>query len=84
MCKEPINELDKMLFLGLVLIHNERKKSYPCLTEISIIVSIFLSLSHCTLNIFATGKSINHRNEYGLEIPTNLQFLHFHGSEKAN
>ena len=26
MCKEPINELDKMLFLGLALIHNVMKK----------------------------------------------------------
>ena len=47
------------------------------------IVSIFLSLSHCALVIFATGKHDNHSDEYGLEIPTNLQSLHFHGSEKA-
>ena len=33
--------------------------------------------------IFATGKHVNHRDEYGLEIPTNLQFLNFHGTEKA-
>ena len=25
----------------------------------------------------------NHKDEYGLEIPTNLQSLHFHGPEKA-
>ena len=47
------------------------------------IVSIFLSLSHCTLEIFATGKHVNHRDENGLEIPTNLPSLHFHGPEKA-
>ena len=47
------------------------------------IVSIFLSLSHCALVIFAIGKHDNHSDEYGLEIPTNLQSLHFHGSEKA-
>ena len=47
------------------------------------IVSIFLSLSHCALDIFATGKHVNHRDEYGLEIPTHLQSLHFHGPEKA-
>ena len=45
------------------------------------IVSIFLSLCYCTLGIFATGKHINH--EYGLDISTNLQSLHFHGTEKA-
>ena len=45
------------------------------------IVSIFLSLCYCTLGIFATGKHINH--EYGLDISTNLQSLHIHGTEKA-
>ena len=55
----------------------------PCATEISMIVSIFLSLSHCALGIFTTGKHVNHRDENGLEIPTNLQSLHFHGTEKA-
>ena len=29
-----------------------------------------------------TRKHGNHRDDYGLEIPTNLQFLHFHGTEK--
>ena len=47
------------------------------------IVSIFLSLSHCALDIFATGKHINHRHECGMENPTNLQFLNSHGPEKA-
>ena len=47
------------------------------------IVSIFLFLSHCALGIFATGKHANHRDEYGLKIPTNLQSLHFHGTKKA-
>ena len=47
------------------------------------IVSIFLYLSHFALDIFATGKHINHNDEYRLKIPTNLQFLHFHGPEKA-
>ena len=42
-----------------------------------------LSLSHCALGIFTTGKHVNHRDEYGLEIPSNLQCLHFHGTEKA-
>ena len=47
------------------------------------IVSIFLSLSHWTLDIFVTGKHVNHRDEYGLEIPTNLQFLNCYGREKV-
>ena len=47
------------------------------------IVSIFLSLYHCTLDSFATGKHVSHTDEYGLEIPTNLQSLHFNGPEKA-
>ena len=47
------------------------------------IVSIFLSLSHCLLDIFATGKHFNHRDKYGLATATNLQSLHFHGPEKA-
>ena len=47
------------------------------------IVSIVLSLSHCALDIFATGQYVNHRDEYGLEIPTNLQSLNFHRPEKS-
>ena len=47
------------------------------------IVSIVLSLSHCALNIFGTGKYVNHRDEYGLKTATYLQSLHFHGPEKA-
>ena len=47
------------------------------------IVFMFLFPSQCTLDIFAAGKHINHKDEDGLEIPTNLQTLHFHGPEKA-
>ena len=47
------------------------------------IASIFLSLSHRTLGIFATVKQVKHRDEYGMEIPKNLQFLHIYGTEKA-
>ena len=47
------------------------------------IASIFLFLSHCALGIFANGKHVNNRDEYGLEIPRNLQFLHFHGTKKT-
>ena len=47
------------------------------------IVSIFISLSHYALEIFAIGKLVSHREEYGLVISTNLQSLHFHIPEKA-
>ena len=47
------------------------------------IVSIFISLFHCDLGIFVTGKHVNHSDEYVLEIPANLQSLHFHGTGKA-
>ena len=43
------------------------------------IVSMFLSLAHCALDMFATGKRVNHGGEYGLEIPCNF---HFCGPEK--
>ena len=44
---------------------------------------IHISVSYCALDVFATGKHVNHRDEYGLEIPTNLHSLHFHGTERA-
>ena len=47
------------------------------------IVSMFLFLPHYALVIFAIKKHVNHRDEYGLAILTNLQSLHFHGPEKA-
>ena len=42
--------------------------------------SMFVSLPHSTLDIFATEKRFNHGGAYGLKIPANL---HFCGSEKA-
>ena len=36
--------------------------------QISMTVSMSLSLPHCTMGIFATGKRFNHRVEYVLEI----------------
>ena len=44
------------------------------------IVSMFLSLTHCALNIFATGKRVNHGGECELEIPASF---HFHGPGKV-
>ena len=48
--------------------------------HVSLIASMFLSLPHCALGIFATGKLVNHGVEYGLEILVNF---HFYGPEKA-
>ena len=38
------------------------------------IVSMFLSLLRSTLDVFATGKHVNHGGEYGLEIPAIFLF----------
>ena len=43
------------------------------------IVSTFLSLLRCALDVFATAKCVNHGGEYGLEI--SAIFL-FYGPEK--
>ena len=41
--------------------------------NISMIVSMFLSLLRCALDIFATVKRVNHGDEYGLEIIANIE-----------
>ena len=70
-----------MLFLWFVQILNVKEKWLS--TEISMIESIFLYLSHRALGILAARKHVNHRDEYGLEFPTNLQSLYFNGTELA-
>ena len=70
-----------MLFLWFVQILNVKEKWLS--TEISMIESIFLYLSHRALSILAARKHVNHRDEYGLEFPTNLQSLYFNGTEQA-
>ena len=47
--------------------------------KISIIVSMFLSLPHCALNI-CNWELVNYGAEYRLEVPANF---HFYGPEKA-
>ena len=44
------------------------------------IVSMFLPLPHCALDIFATGKRVNHGRQYGQEISAKF---HFYGPEKT-
>ena len=53
--------------------------SWLCATEISMIVSMFLSLPHCAFDSFATGKRDKHGGKYGLEIPMNF---HFYGLQR--
>ena len=76
--KEPINKVDKNAVA--VVDNNSHCKQVVGQVEISMIVSVFLSLSYCILHIFATGKRVNHGGEYGLEIPANF---HFYGLEMA-
>ena len=44
------------------------------------IVSTFMCLPLCDLDIFATGKCFNHGGTYGLEYRANF---HFYGPEKV-
>ena len=68
--KKPTNEVDKS---GVSVVfansHCKEEVVWQCATEISMIASIFLSLSHCPLDTFATGKHVNHGGKYGLETP---------------
>ena len=63
-----INSYSKELLVGHVL------------KNMSKIVFMLLSLPHCALGIFVTGKRINRGGGYGLEIPANF---YFYGPEKA-
>ena len=45
---------------ALLPFYRMRRLGWPCATEISMTVSMLLSLSHCALDIFATGKRVNH------------------------
>lgn len=50
------------------------RDGWSCVTEISIIVSMFLSLTRCAFDIFLTGKRVSHGGEYGLKILANYHF----------
>ena len=45
----------------------EKRDSQPCATESPMIVSMFLFLSHCVLDIVATGKWVNHGGKFGIK-----------------
>ena len=72
--KEPFKEVDKNA-VSLVRTNSHCKEGL--VVEISMTVSIFLFLSHCMLDIFATEKHVSHRDEYGLGAPKKLQSLFF-------
>lgn len=61
------------LWLVLVLTIKEEMVSHVQ-QNISMIISMFLSLPHCAFDSFATGKRDKHGGKYGLEIPMNFHF----------
>ena len=71
-----------MLFVSFVLILTVQEKWLSMCNRnlhdcIDISIPVPLRFGHLT------RKQGNHRDEYRLEIPADLQFLHFHGTEKA-
>ena len=79
--KEPTNEGDKHA-VAVVRINSLGKEVVVGHMPkfISMIASMFLSLSWCTLSIEGTGKGVNRGAGYGLEIPAKF---HFYGPENA-
>ena len=79
--KESTNEVDKNT-VAVVRTNSGCKEEVVGHVQqnMSMIESMFLSLFHCALDIFAIGKLINRRGEYGLEIPVNF---HFNGPGKV-
>ena len=55
-----------------IYIRNTEEKVGHLQQNISMIVSMFLCLLRCALDIFANVKRVSHRGEYGLEIPANI------------
>ena len=79
--KEPTNEMDKTAVAVIrINSYSEEVVVGHVAKNMSKIVFMFLSLPHCALDIFVTGKRINRGGGYGLEIPANF---YFHDPEKA-
>ena len=79
--KEPTNERSKTAVAVIrVNFYGEEVVFRHVPKNMSKIIFMFLSLPHCALNIFVTGKRINHGGGYELEIPANF---YFHGPQKA-
>ena len=73
--KEPTNKVEKNAFAVVRTNSHCERDGSRWATEISTIVSMFLSLLRYALDVFATGTRVNHGDEYGLEIPATFLFL---------
>ena len=80
--KEPTNEVDKNGVASFLTNSHFKRWLTTCNKNFHhyVRVSLYSSLPHYVLDIFATGRRINHGGEYRLEIPANF---HFCGPEKA-
>ena len=72
--KEPTNGIDKNAVSVVRTTYCKEEMVGHVEQNISMIVSMFLSLPHCALHIFANRKRVNHEGEYRLEIPKNFNF----------
>ena len=79
--KEPSKEVDKNAVAVIRTNSHCKEEVVGHWQQIFMIMSLFVSLPHCTFDIFANGKGINHGGEYELEIPANFNFYVL---EKAN
>ena len=79
--KEPSNGVDKNA-VTVIRLNSCGKEEVVghVLQNISKVVSLHLSLSHCYLELEVTGKLVNRGGSYGLEIPARFRF---HGPERA-
>ena len=77
--KEPTNKVEKNPVAVFLTNSHCQRDGWHCATEISMIVSMFLSLLRYALDAFATRKYVNHGGEYRLYI---LVIFLFYGPEK--
>ena len=79
-CLQCVKEPAKEVNTNATNSHCKKEMAAHLQQEIYLVVSMFLSLPHSTLYIFATGKQVNHGGKQGLEIPANF---YFYGYQKA-
>ena len=80
--KKPINKVDKNA-VSLVCTSSHCKREV--IAHVQQKFPLLLPYFHICFQYLCNWKTCQsyHRDEYGLEIPTNLQSLHFHGPGKA-
>ena len=79
--ERPTNKMDKTAVAVIPINSSSEEVVIGHVSKImSKIVFLVLSLPHCALDIFVTGKRINRGGGYGLKIPANF---YFYGPEKA-